>query len=42
MKAFYLGPLFEWESGGPWKLLKGLVGSTEKNGERSTRWFWRN
>jgi hypothetical protein len=39
--GFYVGPLFQWEAGGEWTLLKGLVGSTRKEGKKRMRFFWK-
>jgi hypothetical protein len=41
LKALYLGPLYEWESGKQWQVLKGLVSSTRSEGEQIMNWFWR-
>jgi hypothetical protein len=43
MKAFYAGPLFEWERGSHWEVLKGLVGraKTESDGHRRLKLFWK-
>lgn len=36
-RKFVLGPLFEWEEGRHWSLLKGLLGSDK----RAAKWEWR-
>jgi hypothetical protein len=41
LKSFYVGPVFEWESGQQWQFLKGLVGSRKVDGEHRVKWFWR-
>lgn len=42
LKALYLGPLYEWESGKQWQVMKGLVSSTANEGQRVLNWFWRD
>ena len=38
--GFYLGPLFQWEAGGDWELLRGLMRRTTEDGGKRTRFFW--
>lgn len=44
MKAFYAGPLFEWERGDRWEVLKGLIGrrQADADGQRRLKFFWRD
>ena len=39
--GFYIGPLFQWEAGGEWELLRGLIGTTREDGEKRMRFFWK-
>lgn len=39
--GFYLGPLFQWEAGGDWELLRGLMRRTTEDGGKRTRFFWK-
>jgi hypothetical protein len=40
--SLQLGPLFEWESGKGWQLLKGLVGVERQNDRLRLRLFWQH
>lgn len=40
LNALYAGPLFEWERGSHWEILKGLVGSDTEETGPTMRFFW--
>lgn len=42
LETLYLGPIFEWESGRQWRFMKGLISSTNMDGDRVLNWLWRD
>jgi hypothetical protein len=39
--GFFIGPLFQWEAGGEWSILKGLIGKTGEGDTKRMRFFWK-
>lgn len=41
-RFFQAGPLFEWEAGSHWQVLRGLLGAREAGGSWKLSYFWRD